>query len=407
MQDLQPSASFGMRKLWRPIMRQDPNFEDFCKHTALFRDFNHNELKALYEISKEKTLEKGEYLMEEGDPGNEFFFVMEGDLEVVKHDLSNKQDFVIGTIHPGDTVGEMALFDSAPRSASIRATTHAKLRGIAFADLRKLANENKEISSIYSHLSKNLSQRVRTTSDIAFNAMKKEMEEYKIRTNIGQFFVHVLVAFSLIIYSLGIVKYLLKIVPNSTYITIPMILFLGIFTYFIIRSSHFPLSVFGITTNKWKQALFEGIVWTIPVAGLVVVVKLLCIRYLPDYQGHSVFEPFILMSQSDKTLKYWIYLNLAYWLFVPAQELMARGTLQSLLEKFLISKHSVLSAVIVSNLLFGIAHFFMSEQVGIMIFMVGLYMGFLYANTHNLLGPIVAHCLIGTWSLSVVGFVIG
>lgn len=388
-------------------MPKDPDFEEFCKGTALLKDFNHKELKALYEISRETTLQEGEYLMKEEDPVNEFFFIVEGDLEIVKHDIKTGQDFVIETLHAGDTVGEMSLFDSEPLTASVRTPTSARLRGISFADLHALAAKNIEVSNIFAHLFKNLSQKMRNTSEVVFNAMKKEVEEYKIRTNMGQFLVHVLVALSVIIYSLGFIKYLLTIVPNSSYITIPMIIVLGIFALLIIRSSHFPIAVFGLTSKKWKQALFEGIIWTIPVAGLVVVVKLLLIQYVPDYQGRPVFEPFILMSKSEKTFQYWIYLNIAYWIFVPVQELIARGALQGLLEKFLISRHRVISAVIISNLLFGIAHFFMSEQIGVMIFVIGLYMGFLYANTHNLLGPIVAHCLIGTWGLSVVGFVIG
>lgn len=50
----------------------------------------------------------------EGDPGTEVFFIVEGRVEVT---LSNGR--VLCQLGPGDVFGEMALFNEAPRSASV------------------------------------------------------------------------------------------------------------------------------------------------------------------------------------------------------------------------------------------------------------------------------------------------
>jgi CRP-like cAMP-binding protein len=50
----------------------------------------------------------------EGDPGKEVFFIVEGRVEVT---LSNGR--VLCQLGPGDVFGEMALFNEAPRTASI------------------------------------------------------------------------------------------------------------------------------------------------------------------------------------------------------------------------------------------------------------------------------------------------
>jgi len=54
-------------------------------------------------------------------------------------------------------------------------------------------------------------------------------------------------------------------------------------------------------------------------------------------------------------------------------------------------------------LIFSTAHLFMSFQIGILVFVGGLYLGWLYSRTHNLVGVWVAHWLLGSWALSVVG----
>ena len=59
----------------------------------------------------------GQVLTTEGQPGLEFFIVLEGELEV------RQGDRVIATRGPGEYVGEIALVDRRPRTATVVATT--------------------------------------------------------------------------------------------------------------------------------------------------------------------------------------------------------------------------------------------------------------------------------------------
>jgi membrane protease YdiL (CAAX protease family) len=74
-----------------------------------------------------------------------------------------------------------------------------------------------------------------------------------------------------------------------------------------------------------------------------------------------------------------------------------------MLERLLTGKRRVISAIFTANLIFSAAHIFLAEAVAITVFIVGLYLGWLYSRTHNLLGVILAHCLVGVWGLSIVG----
>jgi len=68
-----------------------------------------------------ETFDTGEIIFEQGDPGDFMYVVVEGEVEVI---LREK---VITKLAPGEILGEMALIDNRPRSASARASARTKL----------------------------------------------------------------------------------------------------------------------------------------------------------------------------------------------------------------------------------------------------------------------------------------
>ncbi|MGE0679461.1 MAG: cyclic nucleotide-binding domain-containing protein [Candidatus Binatia bacterium] len=63
----------------------------------------------------------GHIVFHAGDPGNKMYIVKEGEVEIIINDK------VIETVGPSGVVGEMALIDSRPRSATVRAKTDCQL----------------------------------------------------------------------------------------------------------------------------------------------------------------------------------------------------------------------------------------------------------------------------------------
>ena len=72
-------------------------------------------------IMDEIHRDDGEILIEEGQPGDEFFVVAEGAVKVVKRGRT------VAVLAAGDHFGEMSLFDSRPRSATVVATAPSTL----------------------------------------------------------------------------------------------------------------------------------------------------------------------------------------------------------------------------------------------------------------------------------------
>jgi len=340
--------------------------------------------------------------MREGDLAQEIFLLMDGKLEISRYNAKHKQNYAIATLKAGDTVGEVSLLDSGLRSASVCAKSSCHLRSISFDDLQAIANKDKAVYSIFYHLTKNIGQRLRHSNDVALQAMERQLDEFKTRVTLGNFFVYIVIMLSLFTFSLDGLKYVMNVGKNSSYITLPLTLAFFIFFIIFMKTSSFPLKIFGLTLTNWKKAICEGIVFTIPFGIMILALKWALISYVPSYLGKPLIEGFATMNADPKT--WWTFLLIYILIVAPLQEFLSRGGLQGPLEEFLSSKYKVPLAILVSNLLFSTMHLFMSLEIALLVFVPGVYFGWLYSRTHNLLGVWIAHAIVGTIGLSLVGF---
>ena len=104
-----------------------PNTE-FLKRVAWFEDLDQRSLDAIANAAVEQTYQPGEYIMRQGDTGVGAFIVRSGKVEVLQE--RDGKEVMLATLGPGDVVGEMALLDEFPRSASVRAKEPTTALGI-------------------------------------------------------------------------------------------------------------------------------------------------------------------------------------------------------------------------------------------------------------------------------------
>ena len=86
----------------------------------MFDKLTHKEIKTLALQMKARRCEPGKVLFTEGEKGDYVVFIVSGTLEVLKT-ARTSEDIFIATIGKGRTIGEMAIIDEYPRSATIRA----------------------------------------------------------------------------------------------------------------------------------------------------------------------------------------------------------------------------------------------------------------------------------------------
>ena len=117
-----------------------------------------DELCSLIQI---REFAKRDYVMHKGETGEAFVFLLEGRLLVVDVNEDGRQSG-LNFIEPGDFLGELAVIDELPRSASVMAIAHSKLAVLAKSYARKLIFNHPIVAE---RMLKHLALKVRAVTD--------------------------------------------------------------------------------------------------------------------------------------------------------------------------------------------------------------------------------------------------
>jgi CRP/FNR family transcriptional regulator, cyclic AMP receptor protein len=85
---------------------------EHLRSVPLFAGCSKRELQAVHRAGDEITMADGTVIIDQGQLGREAFVILEGKVTVKRRDRK------VATLGPGDVVGELALLDHGPRTAS-------------------------------------------------------------------------------------------------------------------------------------------------------------------------------------------------------------------------------------------------------------------------------------------------
>ncbi len=111
------------------------------KATPLFRTLSKREISSLGGIIHNRNYLSGEYIFYQGDPGIGLYFITEGEINIVR-ESDNGMKVTLAIFQPGDFFGELALVDSAKRSASAIASKDSKISVIFKTDIDEFIERN-------------------------------------------------------------------------------------------------------------------------------------------------------------------------------------------------------------------------------------------------------------------------
>ena len=93
-------------------MDRHDKIEEQLAKIPLFEGLSKKELRLVSQLATPLSEPAGTVLVREGAAGHEFIIVLDGEIEV------RKGDTVVATRGPGTYVGEIALLDHRPRTAT-------------------------------------------------------------------------------------------------------------------------------------------------------------------------------------------------------------------------------------------------------------------------------------------------
>lgn len=110
------------------------------RETDFFKNIPANYLVAITEYVHEEIAYEGDAIVKEGDPGDSLYIISSGEVSILKSDKE------IAKLGAGECIGEMAILDRLPRSATAIAKTEVHLLRIDADDFSDLILNFPEIA---------------------------------------------------------------------------------------------------------------------------------------------------------------------------------------------------------------------------------------------------------------------
>lgn len=140
--------------------------EDVLARVDLFSGLSKKDLQALAASCRERTYSPGSVLISQGDAGAGLFIIIKGTVRITQTKGPDGAEVVLRTARAGDVLGEMALLDDMPRSATVTAVDEVTALLLLVWEFRGILRSNPDIAL---HLLAVLSRRLRKAEQRAYD----------------------------------------------------------------------------------------------------------------------------------------------------------------------------------------------------------------------------------------------
>jgi len=148
----------------------------FLRAVGVFAELDGAYLQALAERLRPRTLKRGEVLFREGDGGRELYVVRVGTMLVSKPVLGHVEQ-VLARLGPGELIGDISLFDGAPRSATVTAESDAEVYCLDHENLQLLTEASpRAAAAFFFQLGKTFSARLRESGRLVAEVTRWGLE---------------------------------------------------------------------------------------------------------------------------------------------------------------------------------------------------------------------------------------
>ncbi len=118
--------------------RKRDKYEDFLKSVKILQSMDHYERSKICDAIKEERFESGQFVIKEGEQGNIFYIIVEGEATATKTIEAGKPPKEVMHYKPGDYFGELALLKNEPRAANVIAKGKLKVVSLERNSFKRL-----------------------------------------------------------------------------------------------------------------------------------------------------------------------------------------------------------------------------------------------------------------------------
>ncbi|MFC1940575.1 Crp/Fnr family transcriptional regulator [Chloroflexota bacterium] len=141
---------------------------EFLKSVPYFSGLNPTELDSISHLIFEKTAERGEIILLEGESAEALFFVASGAVKVLKTSAEGKEQ-ILSIVRPGEPFNDVPIFDGGPNPTSAQAMGPVTLYGLRANDLKTIIQNHLQVAlNIIKVLASRVRQLVSLVEDLSF-----------------------------------------------------------------------------------------------------------------------------------------------------------------------------------------------------------------------------------------------
>ncbi|WKT84086.1 MULTISPECIES: mechanosensitive ion channel domain-containing protein [unclassified Thermosynechococcus] len=129
------------------MVKTEPSLADLLRNISCFSRCSNAELQMLIELGNRQFYGVGEIICSEGDPGDAFYIVLEGSVEVRSEHLNQ----ILATLYEGEFFGEIAVLTGMPRSATVRALEETVLFVVHRSAVQRLLQAQPQLAEDIAH----------------------------------------------------------------------------------------------------------------------------------------------------------------------------------------------------------------------------------------------------------------
>jgi CRP/FNR family transcriptional regulator len=119
-------------------------YEDTLAQVPLFRDLSPREVQLLGATCREREYPAGATLMRQGETGVGLYIITAGSVRVTTQSATGEER-ELGRLGRGEVLGEMALLDDLPRSATVTALEATRALVLPVWDFRAALRESPDM----------------------------------------------------------------------------------------------------------------------------------------------------------------------------------------------------------------------------------------------------------------------